>query len=74
MIQLNRIEDSKGIDLGKIDKSKEGKICHGNCFDNGFKSNSKICNRYDWGMKPFGNFAIIHIKDFSYRLFVNCFS
>ena len=55
MIQLDRIEDSEGIDLDKTDKSKECKICHYNYFDNGFKSDSKICNKCDWGIKSFGN-------------------
>ena len=70
MIQLDRIEDSKEIDLDKTDKSKECKICHYNYFDNGFKSDSKICTRCDWGMKSFGNFAIIPVNDFSYRFFM----
>ena len=70
MIQLDRIEDSEGIDLDKTDKSKECKICHYNYFDNGFKSDSKICNRCDWGIKSFGNFAIKHVNDFSYRFFM----
>ena len=65
MIQLNRVEDSEGIDLDKTDKSKE---C--NYFDNGFKTDSNICNRCDWGIKSFGNFAMIHVNDFSYRLFM----
>ena len=43
MIQLDRIEDSEGINLDKTDKSKECKICHYNYFDNHFKSDSKIC-------------------------------
>ena len=42
MIQLDRIEVSKGTDLDKTDKSKEYKICHYKYFDNGFKSDSKI--------------------------------
>ena len=53
MIQLDRIEDYEGIDLDKTDKSKWFKICHHNYFDNGFKSDSKICNRCDWGIKSF---------------------
>ena len=63
MIQLDRIEDSEGIDLDKTDNSKECKIY----FDNGFKSDSKICIRCDWGIKSFGSFAITHVNDFSYR-------
>ena len=70
MIHLDRIEDSERIDLDKTDKSKECKICHYNYFDNGFKSDSKICNRCDWGIKSFGNFAIIHVNYFSYRFFM----
>ena len=45
MIDLDRIEDSEGIDLGKTDKLKECKICHYNYFDDGFQSGSKVCNR-----------------------------
>ena len=70
MIQFDRIEDSEGIDLGKTDKSKECKICHYNYCDNGFKSDLKICNRCDWGIKSFGDFGIIHVNDFSYRFFM----
>ena len=44
MVQLDRIEDSEGIDLDKTHKSKECKICHYNYIDNGFQSDSKICN------------------------------
>ena len=70
MIQLDRIEDFEGIELDKTDKSKEYKICHYNYFDNSFKSDSNICNRCDWGIESLGNFAIIHVNDFSYRFFV----
>ena len=70
MIQLDRIEDSEGIDLYKTDTSKECKICHYIYFDNGFQSDSNICNRCDWGIKSFRNFAIIHVNDFSYRFFM----
>ena len=68
MIQLDRIEDSEGINLDKTDKSKECKICHYNSFDNHFKSDSKICNGCNWGIKHFGNFTIIYVNDFSYRV------
>ena len=70
MIQFDRIEDSEGIDLDKTDKSKECKIRHYNYCDNGFKSDLKIYNRCDWGIKFFGDFGIIHANDFSYRFFM----
>ena len=69
-MQLDRIGDSEGIDLSKTDKSKKCKICHYNYFEIGSKSDPKICNRFDWGIKSFGNFAIIHVNDFSYRCFM----
>ena len=47
MMQIDRIEDSEGIDLDKTDKSKECKICPYNYFGNGFKSDPKSCNRCD---------------------------
>ena len=65
MIQFGRIEGSEGINLDKTDKSKECKSCHYSYFDNGFKSDSKTCNRYDWGIKSFGNFSIINVNDFN---------
>ena len=70
MIQLDRIEDSEGIDLDKTDKSKERKISYYNYFYIGFKPDSKIYNKCDWGIKSFGNFAIITANDFSYRFFM----
>ena len=70
MIQLHRIEDSWEIDLNKIDKSKECIICYYNYFSNGFKSDSKICNDCDWGIKYFGNFATINVSSVSYRFFM----
>ena len=54
MMQLHKIKDSKEIDLNKTDKSKECNICS-NYFNNGFKSDSKICNDCVWGIKSFGN-------------------
>ena len=70
MIQLDRIEDSQGIDLDNTDKSKECTICHYNYFDDGFKSDSKTCYRCDCGIKSFVNFAIIHVHNFSYIFFM----
>ena len=30
----------------------------------------KNCNRCDWGIKPFGKFAVIYVNDFSFRFFM----
>ena len=60
----------EGVDLDKTDQSKECKIYHYNYFDNGFQSVSDICNRYNWEIKSFGSFAIIHVNDFSYTFFM----
>ena len=67
MMQIDRIEDSEGIDLDKTDKSKECKICPYNYFDNGFKSDPKSCNRCDWEIKCFGNFARLELEIFYVR-------
>ena len=69
-MQLHKIEDSEGIDLKKTDESKECKVCHYNYFNNGFKSDLKICNECDWGIKSFGNFAIITGDRVGYRFFM----
>ena len=70
MIHLGRIEYSEGIDLDKPGKSKQCKICHYNYFNNGFKSDPKICNKCDCGIKSFRNFPIIHANYFSNRFFM----
>ena len=70
MMQLHKIEDSRGIDLNKSDKSKECKIFHYSNFYNGFKSHSEICNGCEWGTKPFGNFAIVTANGVSYIFFM----
>ena len=46
------------------------KICHYNYFNNDFKSDPKICNKCDCGIKSFVNLATIHVNDFSYRFFM----
>ena len=70
MTQLHKIEDSKGIDLNKTDKSKECKICYYHYFNNDFKSDSKISNDSDWRIKSIRNFAIIHVNGVGYRFFM----
>ena len=62
-MHLHKIKCSEEIDLNKTDKSKNCKICHYNYFNNGFKSDLKICNECDWEIKSFGNFVIIHVCD-----------
>ena len=69
MMQLHIIEDSEGIDLNETDKSKECKICYYSYFNNGFKSDSKICNDCDWGIKYFGGFGIIHVNGVGLQIF-----
>ena len=44
VIQYERIDDTKEIDLDKTNKLKECKVCHYNYFSNGFKSDSKVCD------------------------------
>ena len=70
MIQFDRIEVSERIDLDEADKWKECKICQYNYFDNCCIWPKKNCNRCDWGIKPFGKFAVIYVNDFSYRFFM----
>ena len=67
MIQYKKIDDSKDIDTFK---SKKYEICHYKYFNNGFKSDSKVCSSCKWGIKSFGNFAIITVNDVDYRVFV----
>ena len=41
-------------------------VCY---FNNGFKSDSKICNDCDWGIKYFGGFGIIHVNGVGLQIF-----
>ena len=59
MIQLKRIKGSEGIDLDKTDESKECKVCLDSYFNNIFKSDSKVYNSCNRGIRSFTNFAII---------------
>ena len=70
MIQYEKIDYSKDIDLDKTDKSKKYEACHYKYFNNGFKSDSKVCSICNCGIKSFGNFAIITVNDVDYRVFV----
>ena len=70
MIEVEKIEDSKGIDLYKADKSKECEVSHYSYWSNSFKSHSKVCNSCNWGIESFGSFAIITVNDVDYRFFM----
>ena len=65
-----KIEDSKGIDFDKTDKSKECKIFHYSYFNNGLKSHSRACNYCDRVIKSNRSFAIINANGVDYRFFV----
>ena len=57
---IHKIEDSKGINFDKTDKSKECKIFHYSYFSNGLKSYSRVRNYCDRGIKSNRNFTIIN--------------
>ena len=67
---IHKIEDFKGIDFDKTDKSKECKICHNSYFSNGLKSYSRVCNYCDRGIKSNRNLAIINANGVDYRFFM----
>ena len=46
MLYYDRIDVSEGIDINKINASKEGDVCHYWCFLNfNFKFQPNVCNR-----------------------------
>ena len=66
-IHLDKVEDSEGIDIDKADNLKECNVCHDIYFNNGLKSDSKVCKSCNLGIESFGNFAIITVNDIDYR-------
>ena len=71
-IEYKRIDISEGIDVNKINLSKECNICHYWYFkDIGFKYQPYLCNGcHDLMQKAMGfnNIAIVYIKGSAYRI------
>ena len=72
MLEYDRIDISKGIDIKKTNASKECKICHYWYFKNtGFKYESQLCNGCHGLMQKvvsFHNTAILYVKGSAYRI------
>ena len=74
MLQYERINVSKGIDINKSNRLKEGMICHYWYFqDIGYKFEPYFCNGcHDISMMIYylDDFMILNIKDVDYRCYV----
>ena len=74
MLQYERIDVSQGIDINKLDKSKECMICHYWYFkDIGYKYEPNVCNQcHDLSMAVYNlnDFMILNIKGIDYRCHV----
>ena len=72
MLDYDRIDVSKGIEINKTNASKEGDICHYWYFlDKNFNYEPYLCNGcHDLMQKPmnFNNIAIVSIKGNDYRI------
>ena len=71
MLEYDRIDISKGIDINKVNASKECDICHYWYFlDKGFKYEPYLCNGcHDLIQKAMNfNVAIVSIKGNDYRI------
>ena len=72
MLEYDQIDISEGIDVNKINLSKECDICHYWYFrDIGFKYEPYLCNRcHDLMQKgmSFNNIAIVYVKGNAYRI------
>ena len=73
MIKYKRINNLKGIDVDKTNKSKECMLCHYWYFlDNNFSNGPYLCDGcYNIMQKSvdFKNIAIVHIKKSAYRIY-----
>ena len=71
MLQYDRIDVSEGIDINKIDASKECMLCHYWYFkDIGFKFGPYVCNGcHDMLMIAYEikNIAILNVKGVYFR-------
>ena len=72
MLKYDRIDISEGIDINKLNPSRECDICHYFYFKNiGFKYEPYICNGcHDLMQKAmyYNNVAIVSIKGNDYRI------
>ena len=72
MLEYDRIDISKGIDLNKTTVSKECDICHYCYFkDTGFKCEPYLCNGCHNLMQKamsFNDVAIIYVKGSAYTI------
>ena len=72
MLEYDKIDVSDGIDVNKINFSKECDICHYWYFKNiGFKYEPCLCNGcHDLMQKAisFNNVAIVYVKANAYRI------
>ena len=72
MLEYDRIYISEGIDINKINASKECKICYYWYFkDIGFKCEPYLCNSCHGLMQKaisFNDVAIVYVKGSAYRI------
>ena len=75
MIYYDRIDFSEGIDVNKINKSKECNICHSwYSLNKGFKFQPNVCNGcHDFLIISMNltNIAILNIKSADYRCIIS---
>ena len=75
MLYYDRIDVSKGIDISKINESKEWIICHyWFVLNKGFKFQSYIFNRchgFLMMLMNLSDIAILNIKDADYRCIIS---
>ena len=74
MLYYERIDISKGIDLGKSSRSKECTIYHYWFFDHGFKFQDYVCNGcHDLAMLSFNisDINIMTVKNVDYRCIIH---
>ena len=73
MVEYDRIDISKGIDVNKTNESNECDTCHYWYFkDIGFKYESYLCNGcHDLMQKAmsFNDVAIVYVKGNTYRIY-----
>ena len=73
MLEYDRIDISEGIDVNKINKSKECTLCHYWYFlDKNFSYGPYLCNScYNIMQKPIDskNIAIAHVRESTYRIY-----